>query len=1152
MRLKSIILSLLLIGLGNYCRAQSSNLNSLNISCSLEWQFIDSCLIYPNSIQVYNADNVLQIPEKDYFVKNNSIKLPCSSEDNNTYTLFYRCTNTLDLDKSEALLNSEDLLNSYKLIIEEEPYDRFKLLDNGKGLKSSGVFSRNIGVGNNQNLVLNSTFNLQMQGDIGDGIQLTAAISDANIPIQPEGNTQQLNEFDRIFIQFSKAQNTLLLGDFQQEAPAGYFLRYFKKMQGVQYQNTAIPFAKGELQMRASFGISKGKFARNIFNGEEGNQGPYRLNGAEGETFIIILANTEKVYLDGQLLERGFDNDYTIDYNAGTITFTPKQQITSERRLIIEFEYNDQSYLRSAYTVETAYKGKKWSVYGNLYAEQDGRSRLGEGPLSKEEQSVLAAAGDDLVKAAVPAIDTSTEQTNPIRYLLQDTIINGISENILTFSNSQDSELTYYTVFFSNVGQGQGRYAPLDIDANGIVYQYLGFDDQGNALGSHEPIRLLPLPQAKKMATIGMERPLGEDGFFKSELALSQFDRNKVSELDKADDLGWAWHTAVSKSLDIREKWILQIEGDHEFKQKHFNQINPYRAAEFNRNWSLNNSNLSILNEHLASANSSLRNPEKGLELKYGLNTLLREEQYKGWKQDAGFQLNNKGWLIQSNISSLNAKGLSEKSSFNRPTLNIGREFKKLQNIRLDINWFRENNEVKDLATDSLRSNSFKFEQSDITLSMPETQNFSWALTYQNRRDFQVIEGEMKQWKNAHTSGLETKLKNLKYTNLNASLNYRTFEDILEEVPSGEGQWMGKVNFGQQLLRGVFRFNSLYQLTAGQEQKVNFLYQAVNPGEGNFQHIDFNGDGIEQSTEFVPAATQDQATHIRVIVYTDEFIRTTNALYNQSLNINPKIIFVGKKGWKGMLGLLSLQSNLQLEQKVQNGQEEIFWHPLQQNILDEAIVNDRSNINTNVWINRGGQKIEFQASQTLVSSSNLLTTGLDSRVKKENILSLRWNLTNAISTKLSAAQGDRSSQLEFYEDRSFHVDTRRILQELSFFPSDKSRVQLSYSFEDFKDRELIEEVGRINKFDINSQWNSKQGLFEGRFTFSEVAYKGNPNSPIGFNLLNGLQQGTNLNWELGVNRKLNNSLRLGLRYTGRKNGEQRVIHNANIQFSAFF
>src|SRR5579862_9255756 len=221
----------------------------------------------------------------------------------------------------------------------------------GSNVQKSGSILRGLSVGSNRDLTLSSGFNMQMSGKIASNLEVIAALTDENIPLQPEGTTQQLQEIDKVYVEIRGTDARATLGDFSLGLYGNEFGGYNRKMEGAEgIAEYRTDITHGEVIVSA--GTTRGKFTTNQFNGLDAVQGPYNLSGQNGERNIIVIAGTEHVYVDGQQMVRGEINDYTIDYSNAQVTFTAKRLITQVSRITVDFEYNDQQFNRNMFAVK--------------------------------------------------------------------------------------------------------------------------------------------------------------------------------------------------------------------------------------------------------------------------------------------------------------------------------------------------------------------------------------------------------------------------------------------------------------------------------------------------------------------------------------------------------------------------------------------------------------------------------------------------------------------------------------------------------------------------------------------------------------------------------------------------------------------------------
>lgn len=373
------------------------------------------------------------------------------------------------------------------------------------GSKGFSIESGNGGNGLSQSL------NLNINGELVPGLRTSAHISDNSA----NGNTvvRKLRELDKIYIEAESKKFKGIFGDFDLIGADSELLNFQRKLTGLnaRYNEDAWSF-------KGTAAFFPGEYQKIDIAGIDGRLGPYYLKDNNGREGILILPGSERVYIDGVLLMRGSEKDYSIDYESGTIEFSPSIIIRNESRITIEYEISREEYSRSFYAVGGATQPDNgFGFFAKFIQEGDNGNSPRNFEMTGENRGLLENAGADKMTASKSGVifRGSGEGNYAI---LTDSLGN-------QYYQYEGQDLGEYDVTFSFVGESLGSYRLL----GGGIFEYVG-----TGLGEYEPIILLPIPETKRYGSISSSWS-SEDGEFnfRSELAGSSYDRNTISSSDK-------------------------------------------------------------------------------------------------------------------------------------------------------------------------------------------------------------------------------------------------------------------------------------------------------------------------------------------------------------------------------------------------------------------------------------------------------------------------------------------------------------------------------------------------------------------------------------------------------------------------------------------
>ena len=252
-------------------------------------------------------------------------------------------------------------------------------------LRVTGAKTFGLSAGNRRSFAPDQSLHLNIDGEILPGVLVSAALTDQQLPFQPDGTAENIAQLDqtRIALRSDAVEAAVGEGELELEGP-----------QLVLFKRPALGFrAAADLRnfhLQAAAALPRGVSDSVSIVAEEGRS-EYRA--APAGRYVVMIAGSETVWLNGERMVRGENNDYVIrDYGDPVVEFTPKRLLTRNDIIRVDYEYipEEEGWQRSLYAGRAAAKlEERRGEIGVSYAvETDDKTRP-VALLAEEEMELL-------------------------------------------------------------------------------------------------------------------------------------------------------------------------------------------------------------------------------------------------------------------------------------------------------------------------------------------------------------------------------------------------------------------------------------------------------------------------------------------------------------------------------------------------------------------------------------------------------------------------------------------------------------------------------------------------------------------------------------------------------------------------------------------
>lgn len=1107
------------------------------------YQIPDSILIISSTIQINNIAG----EELGYEIFDNVLKINECQEGEFFRVCFNYVLKETELVKSavpEEWYDSTARFTNNIQVQEEKNRSTQELLGLG-GIQIDGAYMRSVSGGGQQSAMMHSVMDLTISGNISEDLQLQARMTDQQMPFEPEGNTQRLQDFDRVNFQLIHENWGMEAGDLDIQSNRDLnFLRFNRQVQGLAISSTKLSFDSTDSKTQAVTSFARSKTGIQSIQPLEGVLGPYRIDGPQNEPFIFLLAGSEKVFLDGKLLDRGLENDYVIDYNAAELTFNSKIYISKYSRIQIEFEYSDRQYSRNVTTLQ-----HQQSI-GNLdvnigYFQQSDKPGNQMNDLSKSDFEELSNLDAGATYGEISSADSVGYSSSRKRYAQIDTLINGQTYQI--FKRSENPEIAHYQLSFTMVGENHGDYRIANSSENGVSYEWVAPID-GVPQGNYAPIKRVALPQNQRIINLGFNYNLKDDSKISFEYAGSEFVSNRFNQ-ENTKQTGNAFsvgYQSDAKDLSFGKNSSIDYFIKYEYLDSAFSPVQPFREMEFNRNWGMEQSaTFQAGEEHLLSLGTSIQNDKQNFSYEVALRN--KENFGNGAQHSVVFQ--NRGDLnIAFNGFMMNSKHGETQTDWKKATADFSYAKYKIQP---GYTFRTEQHQIK--IKDEIASSFQFFDSHSFYLAKPDSNHWDFKIAHEFRADQRPIEGEFREFEKAQNTKLQTSFRYGEDNQLAFNLLRREIQTTIDSTRT-EKYFQGGLNWQSSFWDGNIIQKLNFQTGTGRVLQRSYFFMEVARSLGTHSWSDLNGNGEQELNEFFEDETEyGDRNYVKVLTMGDSY---QTAFIN---NLQYQLRWNLPKSWAKSENLMqylekfSGSFNVNLDNKNTFEEWASRISPFSFDNGDQ-VLSSRNMWKSNFWYNRGG--IAFlEASLSNSNRKQLMIEGFEGMDRSVFLLAGSLNAFQDWNFSTTYRQTSNASFSEVVEERDYQFNTTSVNPKISWQGGRNLRVSLAYRNENkLSADESAGGAVLVNSIELSNKLiQAKNGVLESKFSYVSVDSELRDNrSPLAFEMFEGLRAGDNYVWNLSLRRKIIGDLNLILQYIGRKSQDSKTIHNGSVQLTALF